>query len=271
MSMKLVINISQISILTGHNTYQSQRDYLINFWKKTNKDDYEKYKELTNFELKDDKTVFNNISKKHKLDINDDLYKCFKSTNTAELDKNKQILLSKVDNLNEKEKKEITEAVKNLSNTRFGIKNENDVCKIYEEMNNCVITKDNLFIKKTIYETKKFSIQVGGKIDGINKKDNTIIEIKNRMKKLFYELRGYEKIQLMCYLYLFQSSKGYLVEAYKKNNSTDINIIECIYDETMMNKILKVLKDFGNYYVKFINDHNMKVDLLTNENFELEL
>ena len=38
-----------------------------------------------------------------------------------------------------------------------------------------------------------------------------------------------------------------------------------------MEKILKVLKDFGNYYMKFINDHNMKVELLTNENFELEL
>ena len=269
--MKLVISISQISILTGHNTYQSQRDYLINFWKKTNKEDFLKYQELTNFEIKDDKTVFNNIAKKHKLNINNDLYKCYKSNNTSELDKNKQILLSKVDNLNEKEKKEITEAIKNLSNTRFGIKNETDVCKIYEEMNNCTITKDNLFIKKTIFENKDFSIQVGGKIDGINKENNTIIEIKNRMKKLFYELRGYEKVQLMCYLYLFQSPKGYLVEAYKKTNGTDVNIIECIYDEVMMNKILTVLKDFGNFYIKFINNHDMKIDLLTNENFELEL
>lgn len=269
--MKLVINISQISILTGHNTYQSQRDYLINFWKKTNKEDYEKYKDITQFELKDDKTVFNNISKKHKLDINNDLYKCFKSTNTAELDKNKQKILAKVDNLNEKEKKEITEAIKNLSNTRFGIKNENDVCKIYEDMNNCTITKDNLFIKKTIFENKKFSIQVGGKIDGINKEDNTIIEIKNRMNKLFYELRGYEKVQLMCYLYLFQSQKGYLVEAFRKSESTDVNIIECLYDETKMNKILTVLKNFGNYYIKFIQNHDMKINLLTNENFELEL
>ena len=34
--------------------------------------------------------------------------------------------------------------------------------------------------------------------------------------KLFYELRGYEKVQLMCYLHLFKASKGFLVEAFKK-------------------------------------------------------
>lgn len=268
--MELVINISQISILTGHNVYQSQRDYLINFWKKTNKDDFNKYKEITKFEIKDDKTVFNNIAKKHKLDIHNDLYKCYKSNNTNELDKNKQLLLSKVDKLNEKEKKEITESIKNLSNTRFGVKNEDDVCKIYENMMNCEITKDNIFIKKKIIENKNFSVRVGGKIDGINKKDGTIIEIKNRMNKLFYELRGYEKVQLMCYLYLFQSPKGYLVEAYRKKEGTDINIIECEYEEDMMNKIINVLDNFGKYYYKFIKNHDLKIELLTNENFELD-
>jgi hypothetical protein len=268
--MEFVISISQISILTGHNTYQSQRDYLINFWKKTNKDDFLKYQEITKFEIKDDKTVFNHIAKKHKLNIHNDLYKCYNSKNTNELDKNKQTLLEKVDKLDEKEKKEITESIKNLSNTRFGVKNEDDVCKIYEDMMNCEITKDNIFIKKKIIENKNFSIRVGGKIDGINKKDGTIIEIKNRMNKLFYELRGYEKVQLMCYLYLFQASKGYLVEAFRKKEGTDINIIECDYDDDMMNKIINVLKNFGIYYYKFMKNHELKIELLTNEKFELD-
>ena len=268
--MELVISISQVSILTGHNTYQSQRDYLINFWKKTNKEDFYKYKEITKFEIKDDKTIFNNIAKKNKLDIHNDLYKCYNSKNANDLDKNKQALLAKVDKLNEKEKKEITESIKNLSNTRFGVKNEDDVCKIYEDMMKCNITKDNLFIKKIIVENDKFSIRVGGKIDGINKKDNTIIEIKNRMKKLFYELRGYEKVQLMCYLFLFQAPKGYLVEAFKRKEGTDINIIECDYDQDMMSKIINVLNNFGIYYYNFINSHDMKIDLLTNEDFVLD-
>ena len=269
--MELIISISQISILTGHNIYQSQRDYLINFWKKTNKDDFLNYQQITNFEIKDHKTVFNNIAKKHKLDIHDDLYKCYKSKNTNDLDNNKKALLAKVENLNEKDKKEITESIKNLSNTRFGVKNEDDVSKIYEKMMNCTITKDNLFVKKNIIENDKFTIKLGGKIDGINKENNTIIEIKNRMNKLFHELRGYEKVQLMCYLHLFQSEKGYLVEAFKKKDGTDVNIIECLYDKIMMDKIIQVLNDFGNYYINFLNNHDLKIQLLTNEEFELEL
>lgn len=267
--MKLVINISKIAVLTGHNPYQSQRDYLIDFWKKTNKDDFLKYKEITEFEIKDSNTVFNDIAKKHKLDIHDDLYNCYKSKDTIELNKTKKKLLDKIEKIDEKDKKEITESIKNLSNTRFGIKNEDDVCKIYEEIMKCEITKDNLFIKKTIFENDKFSIQVGGKIDGINKKDGTIIEIKNRVNKLFRELRGYEKIQLMCYLYLFKSSKGYLVEAHRKKDKTDINIIECEYNEDTINKVINVLKNFGTYYVDFMNNHELKIELLTNENFEL--
>ena len=39
--MNLLINISQIAIITGDNPYQSKRDYLIDFWKKYDKNDYE--------------------------------------------------------------------------------------------------------------------------------------------------------------------------------------------------------------------------------------
>ena len=78
------------------------------------------------------------------------------------------------------------------------------------------------------------------------------------MKKLFHELRGYEKIQLMCYLYLFKAPKGYLVEAYRKKDKTDINIIECDYKEDTMNKIINILNNFGNYYMNFINIMNSR-------------
>lgn len=269
--MDLVLTISQISILTGHNIYQSKRDYLINLWKKTNNEDYEKYKSLTGFELKDHKTVFQNISKKNNLELNNDLYKCYNSKNAIELEKNKQDLLLKVKDLNEKDKKEITDSIMNLSNTRFGVKNETDICKIYEQMMDCEIVKDNLYVKEKVIEDKKnkFSIILGGKIDGINKKDGTIIEIKNRMNKLFYELRGYEKVQLMCYLHLFKAKKGFLVEAYKKNDGVDVNVIECEYDNEMMSKIINILKDFGKYYVKFLKNHSMKMELLNNEEFEV--
>lgn len=270
--MKLVFNISQIAILTGHNAFQNQRDYLIQFWKKTHKEDFLKYQELAKFEIKTDKTVFENISKKNNLNLQNDLYKCYNSKNIKDLDKAKEILLKKVDKLDSKEKKEITESIKNLSHTKFGIKNEDDITKILEHKMKCVIKKDNVFIKKNIIEDEEhgFTIQIGGKIDGIRSTDGAIIEVKNRMKKLFFELRGYEKVQLMSYLYLFGSSKGLLVEALKGKEKTELNIIECEFDEEFMNSIIQVLFNFALYYVSFINNHELKLECMRNEDFELD-
>jgi len=42
--MELIINISQIAIITGHNQYKTKRDFLIEFWQKYDKKDVDKTK-----------------------------------------------------------------------------------------------------------------------------------------------------------------------------------------------------------------------------------
>ena len=75
----------------------------------------------------------------------------------------------------------------------------------------------------------------------------------------------------MCYLHLFKAEKAFLVEAFKKSEGIDINIIECTYDKEMMTKIIGVLNDFGKYYMKFLKNHSMKLELLNNQEFEVIL
>jgi DNA mismatch repair ATPase MutS len=86
------------------------------------------------------------------------------------------------------------------------------------------IIKDNKYYKIKLFEIDDINVFIGGKIDGINE-TGSIIEVKNRVNKLFYELRSYEKVQIMCYMHLFKASEGHLVEALKKSN-TSINIIK---------------------------------------------
>ena len=46
---------------------------------------------------------------------------------------------------------------------------------------------------------------IGGKVDGIAfEEDNSkrILEIKNRVNRLFYNLRDYEKIQIYSYMFI---------------------------------------------------------------------
>jgi len=267
MKMELLFNISDIAIVTGDNQYKTKRDYLIDFWKKNAKSDYEKYVNNLNYVKETDQDIINKITNSNNIDIKKDLYKCMNSKDTTVLNNVKKTILTKMDGLNEDIKKEITKSINNLTNTRFGIKNENDVTKLYESMTGNTIIKDNKYHKSMIYQTDIFSIFIGGKIDGFNNDDGSVIEIKNRVNKLFYNLRNYEKVQIMCYLYLFNSKKGHLVEAFKKDNNTLINIIEVVYDESYINYIIDCLVKFSIFFVNFMNDNELKIKLIKNEDF----
>ena len=67
----------------------------------------------------------------------------------------------------------------------------------------------------------------------------------------------------MCYMYLFESTKGHLVEAHKKKNGTEINIIEVDFDIKYMKNILNKITIFIEFFIKFMSNHEMKINLLT--------
>ena len=60
--------------------------------------------------------VFEKISKKNNLHLQNDLYKCYHSKNVKDLDKAKENLLKKVDKLDAKEKKETVEILDKIKN-----------------------------------------------------------------------------------------------------------------------------------------------------------
>lgn len=260
------ISISEIAIITGDNTFKPKREYLIDFWKKNSKEDYENYKKITEFVKETDDDIIKKISNKNNIDISIDIAQCIKSGNTNDLNFLKKNIINKMDKLSETDKNNITKAITNVTNTKFGIRNEHDISNLYEAITGSKIIKDNKFTKKTIVEYNNVNIMIGGKIDGFNSENNTLIEIKNRMHKLFFTLREYEKIQIMSYLHLFGLEKGHLVEAHKKKDQTDINIIEVLYDTEYMNNIISKIIDFINFYLKFIIDHEFKINLLKNNN-----
>jgi hypothetical protein len=260
---KYVLNISEIAIITGDNTFKTRNEYLIEFWKKYNNDDFEKYKSITNFVKLKDEDKIKDISTKNNINLESELKNCEKTTNINDLNSLKKNIMKKVENLEESVKKEILKSIDNVTNTNFGTRNETDVLKIYEELKNVSVTKDNVYRKKKVIENMQFLVYIGGKIDGINDADGSIIEIKNRMHKLFYQLREYEKVQLMCYIYLRKQEKGYLVEALKKFAETSVNIIEVNYDDEYMMKILQKIEEFCLFYHDFIHNHEEKINLLT--------
>lgn len=265
--MNLLLNISEIAIITGDNPYKTKRDYLLDFWKKNAKNDFLKYQQLTQYTKVTDDDIIKKISSNNNIDLSTELKKCNKINNISDLDTMKNEIFKKIENLNEIEKDEITKSIKNVTNTKFGIRNEDDVTKLYENMTGNSITKDNKYYKIKLFEFNDINVYIGGKIDGINE-TGSIIEVKNRVNKLFYELRPYEKVQIMCYMHLFNTKEGHLVEALKKSN-TSINIIKVEYDEEYINYIIDKIKVFAIFFKEFVHNHDMKIDIMQN-NIEID-
>lgn len=232
--MNIYLNISDLAIITGDNKFKSIDEFTQILIKK-----YFPEKLVGNgADIEPD-----NLKKLVKgcvangIDISTELKNISDAKNVKELTEHKKILNDKMNSISDdKIKKEMKKCVDNVSNTTFGTNNEDDVLKICEKMFDRKIIKDNFYKRVCIYEDKENGIKwfIGGRIDGIDE-NGSIYEIKNRIHKLFYDLREYEKVQLMSYLYLFGCNKGYLVECLKNNNNA-LNIIEVNYDNNYFDK-----------------------------------
>jgi hypothetical protein len=182
-----------------------------------------------------------------------------KSNNTQQLQKNTNNILKNIDStkLSEKEKNDIKKSAINLSNQYYGTSREKfTVDYLYKNYNlNVVIDKKC----KRKYILNQFYIV--GEIDGILNND-TIIEIKNRTKRLFYRLYNYEKVQISMYMFLCNLSKSKLVENYNNN----INIIDFDQDDIFLQNILEKIYKFINFYNSLLDNIDFKrITLLGND------
>ena len=275
MNRNITVCATDLAVITGHNTYNTKDEIILKYWKrhfKSSYDDCSEKMKSKKIKLKKDETDYDTIKriiKDNNIKIGSELAKCLKSNNVGELNNHKETILKSVDSkLNLKSKEEFKKSFNSFANTNFGVKNENKGIQLYESTTNNKVLKDTKF-----YKTELFQIQneydkvdtwlICGKIDGIMLPENTVIEIKNRVKNLFYTLRDYEKIQCYCYMFLLESNNTELVEVLKQHNNNDINIIKIAFDEAFWeSQIMLKLEEFiADFYI-FLEDPIRQINLL---------
>ena len=168
----------------------------------------------------------------------------------------------------------IAKLITNIGNTGYGIKQEDNVIAHFEKI-----------IKKPVKSTQKlYNHSLGdlygirwslvGKVDGLTS-DLEVVEIKNRMKGLFGELRSYEKPQIMTYLRLSGSQKGYMVECYRKkdnanNVSVDMGIVNVEYEKGYFEcNVIPAIDKFTRFFSDFIKNDSMKRMVIEGKQDEL--
>ena len=193
--------------------------------------------------------ISNKIGDKKLLIKVDDL--CKRNLSTQSLQKERTELIKQLESntkLGEEEKKEIKKAVEGYTNKKFGTIREVNALDVYKEKFACeVITKIQQRSKK-ILEIDGHELWLISRLDGM-KMDGTVVEIKNRIYKLFEEVREYEWMQVQAYLQVYGLPKAELVEYLKTSDGVmKVNMIE--KDDKYWEDVMK--KEMGYYFCVFL-------------------
>ena len=280
--MKIFINSSELAIITGHNKYQKISDYIVKLYQKNFYSDSLRIKNLINNKKTENpeikitvtekpKTAIKKISKQNNINIEKELTECIKNTKTVkELEEKKQEIFKKIEHLPKEEKKEIKESIVQLTNTSFGTKNESSVINLYEieTKNDVVLLNDYYTIN--LFNSLNYNYYLGGKVDGITSDKSAIIEVKNRVNRLFYTIKDYENVQIHAYMKILDIDTVHLIECLK-NDQCKYNILPMtfnkeFFDKEIMNNFIK----FIDFFERFLVDDDLKIKIYTEDKKKLE-
>lgn len=151
-----------------------------------------------------------------------------------------------------KQKKEIYNEIKSTIQKRRGNIYENKGINKYEQKFKKTITDRNSQIFEKIINGGDFKIIIKAKVDGIDRENNCLIEHKNRVRRLFDEIPGYEKVQLCIYLKLTNMDICKLIQTH----FDDTKELEYTNDESFWKQIKVSLKKIIKKAHKILNDPN---------------
>lgn len=273
----ICIYASELAIITGDNSYQSISSLLLKIWQRACPKDYiesleniKKNSAKIYVEKETAEECIKRLTKENKIDIKSDMKKCLNATNLKDMLKKQDEIIKKCKDMSKKDKKTMINSIKQVTHTSFGTVQEGSALDQYQIKTGTKVLSDQHFYKKILLETENISWYVGGKIDGITE-DRKLIEVKNRMYKLFYTVRSYEKIQIMSYLHIFELKKAHLVESLKKKSKPIINIICVDFDKKYFDEnIINPVKKFSNFFNLFLKNPDFKTMLLFGNEDEID-
>jgi hypothetical protein len=280
-NMKSVcIYASDLAVVIGVNKYQKLSETIIKLWQKSFPIDYEntvsnlKKQHSVNLTPKEtDIQYIKRIQDECNINLQDKVNECLNTKDTSKLLNNRNQILKEIDKNNTLDpeiKRDFKKSLESVTNKAFGTINEKSVIEHYMSKSGKKVICDSKFIRKELCTYKDIKWSLGGKIDGITE-DNIVIEVKNRIYKLFYEMRDYEKPQIQTYMYILGLPKGHLVESFKRGGDIQMNIIEEDFDqEYWTTVIMSRLTNFIKMFHLFLNNVDLKTYILLGEGEEKE-
>lgn len=277
MSVKVNINVSDLYVIMCRNFFGRFSKVMANVWRSMDRDGFYSYEKQI-FQLGHIPKTYStskqieHIQKKMRVDIKSSINECMSAKSSSEMSRKQDRIIRNIStctDIKKKDKKYLEKLVKDATNTNYGIKNEGNVIKCFEKETGLNVNDNQHKYYYKVYECDNIEWMLIGKVDGITE-CGKVIEIKNRTRKLFNELRNYEEPQIMTYLWLSNTSNGYMVESYKKNGRVNMNILDVVYKDGYYDeKVLPAIIKFITFFMDKIKDDNIKRMIIMGEEDEL--
>lgn len=264
---QIFLNASELSTVIAFNPYENTTNMLIKYWQKYFPNDYdENVKKLAINGVIIKKETEKEFVEKH-IGDNKTLQQQMKDTMTTncykDLQEKQRLILEQFKHVEGDEREKLTRALTSLSNKSFGVRKEVDGIGMFEEIHNKKVIRVGKYFRQKILTMADDDIEwwIGGKIDGITE-ENELVEVKNRVREFFNNLRNYEKVQIYLYFKLLDITKGYLVETLVTNNNKSINVINVEWDYNFWQDMYMRIVNFANLFMILLNSNTAKQNLL---------
>ena len=209
----IYIFASELSNLVGMNKFKKPAEVLLRIWKTNFAQEHscilkelEKDKRPVAIDETKEQT-FQRIAKKYEdktVKIQQEMEKCKKTKDVKKMKESQEKIIAHCQDLEAEDKVKIENAIREITQTNFGTRQEKKSLHIYTQLTNTPVLELKYFCKRPLIQSQDDIWFLGGKIDGILE-DKTIIEVKNRMRGLFNTVREYEKIQTFAYMFILHS------------------------------------------------------------------
>lgn len=177
--------------------------------------------------------------------------------------------------LQDDEKRLVDDVLKRNLYTTYGNQHEHKMLAHIRDSLGIRCRPDPTFYKQLAGTARGVQWYVGGKIDAINEDRTLLIEIKNRVNRLFNRVPFYEVIQVQTYLELLGIEQGALVECLKSakpdvhhgdertvhsaGNDIHVNVIPIRRDRDLWaNTVMPKLEAFVDFLLRLMDDTKLQ-------------
>lgn len=260
----IILYASQVAACIGYNKHRTPAEAMESMWERMYPESYaaalRRTGSTTEAEKLESLVVSNPLVAKI---IEDSTTPCDSSTHVSVSYDATSKLIKALDV--DTEQQEIVDAtVKRNLYTTYGTASEQ---RALERMRETVLIDakpDDVFYKKQVATVDDVAVFVGGKIDAITDDRSMVVEIKNRIRRLFLKVPFYEVVQLQCYLHLLNVDKGVIVECLNaSDDSTSMNVIPVSKDTHLWTSVLvPKMSRFVRQFVTLLTTPKMQDALL---------